>query len=240
MQKTLKKQKRNAKRKRTRGATVEALQERLKQVQHRPKRKAPVNKGPVTVGIARKWTATQSRRRKQVAALAEQGYTQSRIAEQLRISRTTVWKDLQALSDAFRESAVDDWRTWMLVLSRRIERCCDLAFDGYSRSVQDAETVTETVDKSGNLTRQVQRKTQAGDPRYLEVVVNGCKVLGDLFGLSGGRAQRDGLGSPGPLVIREVIVGNREEAAKMVRFAQIQAERANNQTIDGVVESSTE
>ena len=239
MQKTLKKQKRNAKRKRTRGATVEALQERLKQVQHRPKRKAPVNKGPVTVGIARKWTATQSRRRKQVAALAEQGYTQSRIAEQLRISRTTVWKDLQALSDAFRESAVDDWRTWMLVLSRRIERCCDLAFDGYSRSVQDAESVTETVDKSGNLTRKVKRSGQCGDPRFLELLVHASKVQADLLGLTGGPARSEGLVARGPVLVREVVISDREQATAMVRFAQLSAEHPNIQTVDGKVEAST-
>ena len=237
--KHLQKPKDNATRKKPRAGTLEALQEELKQVQRRPKRKAPADKGPVTPGFARNWTATQARRRKQVAELAGRGYTQSRIAEDLGICRTTVWKDLEALSDAFRESAVDDWRTWMLVVSRRLERCCDLALDGYSRSVQDAESVTETVDKSGNLTRKVKRSGQCGDPRFLELLVHASKVQADLLGLTGGPARSEGLVARGPVLVREVVISDREQATAMVRFAQLSAEHPNIQTVDGKVEAST-
>ena len=218
--------------------TAEALEAEQNELERAAKGKAPATKSPLTTGVARKWPSKRALRREKVSKLAAKGHSQAAMAEQLNCSRSTIWSDLRALSEAWQISAIDSRRTWAMELCRRLEHVCDQALAGFRRSLKDRVTVTETTDPKGRVYRREQCTPQAGDPRYLMVLANASKVQGDILGLSGGAVQREGLGSPAPLVIREVIVGNREEAAKMVRFAQIQAERAEEQTVDGEVVSS--
>ena len=146
MQKQRKKPKGKAATNRRTGPTAEALQAEQKQLEKAAKGQAQANKAPLTSGVARNWASKPAQRREQVADLARRGFSQCRIAEELNVSRTTVWSDLRALSEAWQVSAVDCRRTWALEICRRLEHLCDLALNGYRRSLQDRVTVTETTD----------------------------------------------------------------------------------------------
>jgi hypothetical protein len=112
------------------------------------------------------------RRRRQVADLYVQGWTQMSIAEKLAISQTTVSFDLKFLKKEWRESRIRDFdalRELELQKLARIERETWLAWE---RSQKPAQSADFPGDESASPKR---KRNQYGDPRFLAILVQ-CTI----------------------------------------------------------------
>ena len=128
------------------------------------------------------------RDRRRIADMYLQGKTQADIAEEVGIDQSTVSRDIAALQDAWRESAlidVDEAKANALAKVDRLER---EYWDAWERSCEDAETVrmegkATKEGEDGAPERVVKTsKGQAGDPRFLAgvqwCIERRCKIIG--------------------------------------------------------------
>ena len=111
-------------------------------------------------------------RRRQVAELALQGWSQSAIADHLGVSQPTICADVKAIRKEWRESSIRDFDELRLIELQKLDFLEREAWAGWFRSQKPAQAAVVTGDGSGNLTKK-SMKHQIGDPRYL-AVVNHC------------------------------------------------------------------
>jgi transposase len=124
----------------------------------------------MAVTRARKTEIAQ--RRKNVAELYVQGWTQMQIADKLQIGQATVCYDLQKLQKEWRESRIRDFdaaRELEIQKLDRVEREAWAAWENSKRPSQSAEF----KDDATNTPTKKRVKNQNGDPRFL-VVVHQC------------------------------------------------------------------
>src|SRR5260221_7975920 len=104
-------------------------------------------------------------RRKQVADLYLQGWTQIAIAERLGVKQPTICEDLQWIRKQWRESAVRDFdsaREMELLKCDRIQR---EAREAWERSKKPVQSAVVSDDARGKHRTQKRLKHQHGDPR---------------------------------------------------------------------------
>lgn len=125
------------------------------------------------------------RDRLRISDLYLQGWIQADIAEVVGVSQATISRDLKTLHDEWQQRALanfDEVKAEQLAKVDRLER---EYWRAWERSCEDAETETQKTVEYGQGERvesQMQRKGQAGDPRFL-VGVQWCierraKLLG--------------------------------------------------------------
>lgn len=134
------------------------------------------------------------RDRREIAERYLEGKTQAAIAEYLngragigyKLTRQMIGYDLKALQSQWRESAlinIDEAKAKELAKIDRLEWEYWIAWE---RSCADAETITEKGKGTGtavqDFEKTIQRRGQAGDPRFLQGVQwcidRRCKILG--------------------------------------------------------------
>jgi len=104
------------------------------------------------------------KRRRDVADLYLQGWTQTAIAEEMRVGQPTVCDDLKRIRAEWRESAVRDFdeaRQLELMKLDRIER---ESWSAWDQSKKPAQSAVVTGDGTGQKTRK-SMKNQHGDHR---------------------------------------------------------------------------
>jgi hypothetical protein len=121
-------------------------------------------------------------RRKQVAELYLQGFTQSAIAEKLGIKQPTVCDDLAHIRKAWEESQIRDYDAARTLQVERLRQVSREAWEGYSRSQQPSQMATvDGANGSGKTKRTVRH--QYGDPRFLDLVIKSIEAERQLMGL---------------------------------------------------------
>ena len=136
----------------------------------------------------RRSTSQIVRDRRRIADLYLQGETQTNIAVLVKLSRPTVTRDLAALRDEWRASAlidIDEAKARSLAKVDRLER---EYWTAWARSCEDAETVRMEGKPTGEGEEGAPEKVvktskgQAGDPRFLAGVMTcierRCKIIG--------------------------------------------------------------
>jgi hypothetical protein len=111
-------------------------------------------------------------RRKQIAELYVQGWTQMAIAEKLNIGQPTVSLDLQKLQKEWRESRIRDFDTVRELEIQKLDRLEREAWAAWERSQKPSQSA-EFKDDATNTPSKKKIKNQNGDPRFL-VVVHQC------------------------------------------------------------------
>lgn len=111
-------------------------------------------------------------RRKQIAELYVQGWTQMAIAEKLNIGQPTVSLDLQKLQKEWRESRIRDFDTVRELEIQKLDRLEREAWAAWERSQKPSQSA-EFGDDTSNTPKKKRVKNQNGDPRFL-VVVHQC------------------------------------------------------------------
>jgi hypothetical protein len=120
-------------------------------------------------------------RRREVARRYSRGEAQWEIARALRVNAATVTRDLDAVRKEWRAEALGDLGKVVAEQLARIDECERQAWAGWAKSQENAETLRAR--KRGDVaeTEKVS-KGQAGDPRFLDVVLRcierRCKLLG--------------------------------------------------------------
>jgi hypothetical protein len=120
-------------------------------------------------------------RRREVARRYSRGEAQWEIARALRVNAATITRDLDAVRKEWRAEALGDLGKVVAEQLARIDECERQAWAGWAKSQENAETLR--AKKRGDVaeTEKVS-KGQAGDPRFLDVVLRcverRCKLLG--------------------------------------------------------------
>lgn len=111
-------------------------------------------------------------RRKQVAELYIQGWTQCAIAEKLSVTQACVCIDLQKLQKEWRESRLRDFDAARELEIQKLDRLEREAWAAWERSQKPSQSA-EFGDDTSNTPKKKKVKNQNGDPRFL-VVVHQC------------------------------------------------------------------
>lgn len=122
-------------------------------------------------------------RRAIVAERYLRGDFQSAIAKALRVNQGTISRDLEALRQQWRESALQDFDARKAQELAKLDETERAAWQGWERSLRDAEkTVTRNNDDGTETTTTIEG--QAGDPRFLNVVVSCVERRAELLDLN--------------------------------------------------------
>jgi hypothetical protein len=111
-------------------------------------------------------------RRQKVANLYVQGWPQASIAQELRVAQATVCRDLKAIQEEWRRSAVRNFDMQCNLELQKIDRVERESWAAWERSQKPSQQARV---KGGGNEQAADRviKNQVGDPRFLELV-NKC------------------------------------------------------------------
>lgn len=143
--------------------------------------------------------------RARAAELYKEGWTQSRIAQEIGVSQAQISYDLAAIRKEWRESALRDFDAAKMRELEKIDLIESEAWEAYHRSKEERQkAVKEKVegDTSGRTKVQVTTEKVDGDPRFLSQIMacidRRCKILGinaperhELTGKDGGPVQTE-------------------------------------------------
>lgn len=130
----------------------------------------------------RRKTAEIARDRKRIAEMYLRGDLQADIGKELDLAQSTISRDLEALHDAWRKSAlidIDEAKSRELAKIDQLELTYWVA---WQKSCEDAETIQQVGGAEGPEKITKTSKGQAGDPRFLQgiqwCIERRCKILG--------------------------------------------------------------
>jgi hypothetical protein len=123
-------------------------------------------------------------RRRRVAELFLQSYTQVQIAEQLGVKQPTVSADLRAVREEWRRSSIRDFDQAVEVELKKLELLEREAWLAWERSQEPQESTRVTNDGSGKgkKAEKTVRRTP-GDPRFLDQIHKCIAARRALLGL---------------------------------------------------------
>ena len=121
------------------------------------------------------------KRRNEVVDLYCKGRPVYMIAEQMGVTRATIWNDVQAVKKALMEQAsdkIDEMRYDELMKVNKLEITY---WDSWEKSIEDH--IRKSVkEKSGEIEKSVIESASYGDPRFLQgierCIERRCKLLG--------------------------------------------------------------
>jgi hypothetical protein len=168
------------------------------------------------------------RRRKQVADLYVQGWSQTAIAEHVGISQATVCDDLKRIRAEWRQSMVRDFdeaRSKELAKLDRIER---EAWAAWERSQKPAQSAVITGEGAQQPTRKT-LKNQHGDPRFLDMVHKCVAARRAILGLDAPQ-RLEHTGSEGKAIA--ITIESPDERAARIEAALLKEARRRGLVIE--------
>lgn len=121
-------------------------------------------------------------RRCKVAEMYLRGCSQRQIGQAVSVSQTTVFKDLQAVRKAWKDSMIRDFDEAKARELEKIDLVEREAWAAWERSQKNAVTHTKGVNSKG-VVDEKKRSGQYGDGKFLDVVMACIKRRCDLLGL---------------------------------------------------------
>lgn len=112
-----------------------------------------------------------AQRRRDVAELYIQGWTQTAIAEKLGIGQPAVCKDLQQIQREWRDSRIRDFDAARELELQKIDRLEREAWAAWERSQKPSQSA-EFAGDANNTPKRKRVTNRVGDPRYLLIVHN--------------------------------------------------------------------
>ena len=120
-------------------------------------------------------------RREKVAARYIQGQSQHEIATAFGISQTTVSRDLDAIRESWKQSAIRDYGLAVAKELAKVDRIERRAWDAWEKSLRPRVTVSNEKNALGDKRRKVV-EGQSGNPSHLQIVLQcverRCQLLG--------------------------------------------------------------
>jgi hypothetical protein len=145
-------------------------------------------------------------RRKVVGSLYLQGKYQDEIAKVVNVDRGTVSRDLQAIQEEWLKSGLMDLNAAKARELARIDEVERNAWAGWEKSQKDAETMEVTGTAQGGRgkpdTVKKITKGQAGDSRFLAIILNCVNKRSEILGLDAPRKLEHGGIDGGPIPIQ--------------------------------------
>jgi len=115
--------------------------------------------------------AALAERRAKVARRYIHGDLQAEIARAFEVSQQTISHDLRVIHDEWLKQSVQDRAEWVANELARIDEVERQAWIGWRKSQEDAQTLKARMQDGGHTTEKIS-KGQAGDVRFLGVVLN--------------------------------------------------------------------
>jgi transposase len=131
-------------------------------------------------------------RQQKVARLYIQGKYQSQIADELKVDPATVSRDIQAIRENWRASALFDYST---AIGRELALLDAVEKEAWAEYLKSKEaTVKDTRESIANVGVKVSvtKTTRTGDPRYLAIVMECSEKRAKLMGLITERTHHSG------------------------------------------------
>jgi hypothetical protein len=130
-------------------------------------------------------------RRRRVAARYLRGDLQYQIAQAFEVAQSTISRDLDAIHAEWLAQAVKDRGTWVAQLLAEIEEAKKQAWAAWSKSQENAEVLRAKV-RGGLQESEKITRGQAGDPRFLDLVLKCVEARAVILGLyEDGKKGRD-------------------------------------------------
>lgn len=130
-------------------------------------------------------------RRQKVAARYVRGEAQWQIARAFEVDQSTISRDLAAIRKEWLASAVRSMDEVKARELAKIDATEEQAWRAWTRSQEPAEVLRARINGGTSTTEKVS-KGQAGDPRFLEVILKcvekRCQILGVYEAGAGGEA----------------------------------------------------
>jgi hypothetical protein len=124
-------------------------------------------------------------RRGQVANLYLEGKSLRQIGEVFGVSHVTIKRDVDAMYEEWRNDRKDTFDEAVIRMLRAIDKLESESWDAWVRSCKDAEKVIEETgssDKGPYSKSRTEVAPQAGDPRFLQVILQAmqrrCAIIG--------------------------------------------------------------
>jgi hypothetical protein len=121
-------------------------------------------------------------RRRNVAARFLRGDLQWEIALAFEVHPATISRDLDAIHREWLAEAVKDRGEWVAKLLAKIDETERQAWAGWAKSQENAETLRARMRGDHKETEKV-TKGQAGDPRFLDLVLKCVEARAVIVGL---------------------------------------------------------
>lgn len=126
------------------------------------------------------------RRRRQAANLYLRGLSQVEIADRLHCSQGTVSRALERVAREWREAACRHYEEWLAEQLARVNNLEAEAWRAWNESSKPAEAVTKQEGKGRDgltVTTTITRRSTAGNPAFLTVILDCLRERGRLLGL---------------------------------------------------------
>lgn len=114
-------------------------------------------------------TLSRIERRKRVAELYLQGFTQTQIGSQFGVNQSTICFDLKCIRKEWRKSTIRDFDDAKAIELQKIDQLEREAWKAWDRSQKPQQTAVINGQGSGERSKKT-IVNQYGDPRFLEVV----------------------------------------------------------------------
>jgi hypothetical protein len=121
-------------------------------------------------------------RRRRVAARFLRGDLQYQIAQAFEVDPATISRDLDAIHQEWLTEAVAERGIWVGQLLAKIDETERQAWAAWVKSQENAEVLRARVHGDKSVTEKVS-KGQAGDPRFLDLVLKCVHMRAFLLGL---------------------------------------------------------
>lgn len=128
-------------------------------------------------------------RRREVAQRYLRGERQSSIAQFFAVSQAQISMDLKAIHAEWLNRVLQDFSTAKAEELAKLDAIEREAWDAWQRSQSEAEVTSQSLTMPDKRKVSVQRKTQVGDARYLEVVLQCIQRRCALLGLDAPRQE---------------------------------------------------
>jgi DNA-binding Lrp family transcriptional regulator len=118
----------------------------------------------------------------------EQGATVTEIAEALKISRNTAWKDLKTLEEQWIKDGMMDMQRVRMREFREIRMLREEAWEAWKKSKEPGKEVIQEERKAGtgkgskSSRASVKTTNTPGNPRFLQVIKEILSLEADLIG----------------------------------------------------------
>lgn len=145
-------------------------------------------------------------RRTDVARLYLRGKSQQQIADELEVTRKTVWSDIQAIRAEWKKERLDDAEELINIELAKIDQMEAEAWAAWERSKQPTvQRVVLDADKEGAGYKKRVKTGQTGEPQYLAIVLKCCERRCKILGLDAPAKQESkvDLQIGGPPLTRE-------------------------------------
>jgi len=126
-------------------------------------------------------------RRKEVAKLYLEAWTQQAIADHFGVNQSTISRDLEAIRQQWVDSAIKDFNQAKATELARIDKLEREYWSGWERSQDEVKKTSQKAKTQGDNKPNYVEKAQSvedrvGDPRYLSgvqwCIEQRCKILG--------------------------------------------------------------